>query len=208
MTFFEQQKKQFQEYCEELQDRFDLIIHEGVEIVFDKDFIQFDNLIVVRYSTKNVNPEIIVKDIIRNPIQFKLLKAVVDNFKEIVSCIKTYILLFNHVSVIKNKEITGDENYRLIFEGINEIIKENPSVLTGKTFFLKKSEKDYGDKRIYLSIDKFGQFKKTTTNLSYMMVDTETGDTDHFSDYVIENENLAGDIAFQVSNHVLTHLED
>lgn len=206
MTFFEQQKKQFQDYCEELQDRFDLIIHEGVEIVFDKDFIQFDNLIVVRYSTKNVNPEIIVKDIIRNPNQFRLLKAVTDNFKEIVSCIKTYIILFNHCNVIKNKEITGDENYRLIFEGINEIARENPTVLTNRQFFIKKSEKD-PNKRIYLSIDKYGQFKKTTSNLSYVMVDSETGESENFGEYTIENEHLAGDIAYQVSNHVLSHLE-
>lgn len=206
MTFFEQQKQQFQEYCEELQDRFDLILHEGVEIVFDKDFIQFDNLIVVRYSPKNVNPEIVVKDIIRNPNQFRLLKAVVDNFKEIVASIKTYIILFNHVSVIKNREITGDENYRLIFEGIKEMSHDNPSVLSNKQFFIKKSEQD-PNKRIYLSIDKYGQFKKTTTDLSYVMVDSETGETEHFGDYVIDNTDVPGDIAYQVSNHILTHLE-
>lgn len=205
-TYFELQKKQFDDFCEELQDRFDLIIHDGVEIVFDKDFIQFDNLIVVRYSPKNPTPEIIVKDHIKNPGQFKLLKAVVDNFKEIVTSLKTYIMLFNHTEVIKDRSITGDEHYRLVFDAIHEIEKENPSVLTGKTFFIKCLEAD-PKKRIYLTITKYGMLKKNFTDMTYTLVNSETGDVDHFGEYSVQNHEVAGDIAYQVANHVMSHFD-
>lgn len=206
-TFFEHQKKQFNDYCEELQDRFDLILHDGVEVVFDKDFIQFDDLIVVRYSPRNPTPELIVKGHIKNPGQFKLLKNVVNNFPEIITCIKTYITLFNHTEVIKDRSVTGDEHYRIVFDALHEIEKENPSVLTGKTFFIKCLEAD-PTKRVYLSIDKYGQLKKNCTDLSYVLVDSETGSEDHFGGYTLQNHEVAGDIAYQVSNHIMSHFDE
>ena len=49
MTNFEKQKAIFDEFIENIQDRFNLIIKDGINIVFDKDYIMFDELILVRY---------------------------------------------------------------------------------------------------------------------------------------------------------------
>ena len=62
MTNFEKQKAIFDEFIENIQDRFNLIIKDGVNIVFDKDYIMFDELILVRYSIRNLIPEVMFRD--------------------------------------------------------------------------------------------------------------------------------------------------
>ena len=111
MTNFEKQKKIFDEFIENIQDRFNLIIKDGVNIIFDKDYIMFDELILVRYSIRNLIPELMFRDSIKTPGQFAMLRNIINNFEEITSILKEYMTLYLHMNDFKDKGLSDDEEY-------------------------------------------------------------------------------------------------
>lgn len=208
MTNFEKQKKIFDEFIENIRDRFDLIIKDGVNIVFDKDYIMFDELILVRYSIRNLIPELMFRDSIKTPAQFAMLRNIVTNFDEITSILKEYMTLYLHMNDFKDKGLSSDEEYKLIENGIKDIQKNNPDALNGRVFFIK-SEEHKGEKyNIYLSIDIYGRAKKKDADLSYQITNVNTEETTTINTYKIDKDDLAGDIAYQVSKQQCTHIQE
>lgn len=208
MTNFEKQKAIFDEFIENIQDRFNLIIKDGVNIVFDKDYIMFDELILVRYSIRNLIPEVMFRDSIKTPAQFAMLRNIINNFEEITSILKEYMTLYLHMNDFKDKGISSDEEYNLIVNGIQDIQKNNPDALNGRVFFIKTEEHKGKTYNIYLSIDIYGRAKKKDADLSYQITNTKTEETTTINSYKIDKDDLAGDIAYQVSKHVCTHIQE
>lgn len=208
MTNFEKQKKVFDEFIENIQDRFDLLIKDGVNIVFDKDFMMFDQLIVIRYSIRNLIPEIIFHGPIRTPDQFAMLRNVINNFDEIVSILKEYMTLYLHMNDFSDKGLSTDEEYNLVLNGLKDIQKNNPEALNGRTFFIQQQEHNGKKYNIYLSIDVYGGAKKKDADISYQISDIETGETTSINTYKIDKNDMAGDVAWQVSHHECTHIEE
>lgn len=208
MTNFEKQKAIFDEFIENIQDRFNLIIKDGVNIVFDKDYIMFDELILVRYLIRNLIPEVVFRDSIKTPAQFAMLRNIINNFEEITSILKEYMTLYLHMNDFKDKGISSDEEYNLIVNGIQDIQKNNPDALNGRVFFIKTEEHKGETYNIYLSIDIYGRAKKKDADLSYQITNTKTEETTTINSYKIDKDDLAGDIAYQVSKHVCTHIQE
>lgn len=208
MTNFEKQKKIFDEFIENIQDRFNLIIKDGVNIIFDKDYIMFDELILVRYSIRNLIPELMFRDSIKTPGQFAMLRNIINNFEEITSILKEYMTLYLHMNDFKDKGLSDDEEYNLILNGIKDIQKNNPDALNGRVFFIKSEEHNRQKYNIYLSIDIYGRAKKKDADLSYQITNVETDDTTTINSYKIDKNDLAGDIAYQVSKHKCTHIQE
>lgn len=208
MTNFEKQKAIFDEFIENTQDRFNLIIRDGVNIIFDKDYIMFDELITIRYSIRNLIPEMMFRDSIKTPSQFAMLRNIITNFDEITSILKEYMTLYLHMNDFTDKGLSTDEEYNLILNGIKDIQKNNPDALNGRTFFIKSETHKEKKYNIYLSIDIYGRAKKKDADISYQIMDVETSETTTINSYKIDKEDLAGDIAYQVSNHKCTHIQE
>lgn len=208
MNNYEKQKEIFNEFLENTQDRFNLIIKDNVNIIFDKDNIMFDGLVTIRYSIRNLTPEIIFMDIIKTPAQVAMLRNILNNFDEVVSILKEYITLYLHMSDFSDKGLSQDEDYNLILNGIKDTQKNNPDALNGRVFFIKRQEHNSRMYSIYLSIDIYGRAKKKDADLSYQITDVETGETTTINSYKIDKDDLAGDIAYQVSHHDCTHIQE
>lgn len=209
LTNFEKQQNIFNEFIENTQDRFDLIVKDGVSIVFDKNFIQFDDLVVIRSSIKNLIPEVIFKDSIREPSQFQMVKNILDNFDEICSVLREYMTLYTHMSEnFKDRGVSSDENYVQIREGIEDIAKNNPDALNGRLFFIKREQNADGeDIEFRLSIDCYGSTKKTDADISYLITNCASGESTNICNYKIDKNDMASDIAYQVANQICTHIE-
>lgn len=208
MTNFEKQKAIFDEFIENIQDRFNLIIKDNVHIIFDKDYIMFDELILIRYSIRNLIPEIMFRSSIKTPDQFAMLRNIMNNFDEITSILKEYMTLYLHMNDFTDKGLSSDEDYNLILNGIKDIQQNNPDALNGRTFFIKTLEDNDKKLNIYLSIDVYGRAKKKDVDMSYQIIDVETSECTTINEYKIDKNDLAGDIAYQVSNHKCTHMKE
>ena len=108
----------------------------------------------------------------------------------------------------KDKGISSDEEYNLIMNGIQDIQKNNPDALNGRVFFIKTEEHKGETYNIYLSIDIYGRAKKKDADLSYQITNTKTEETTTINSYKIDKDDLAGDIAYQVSKHICTHIQE
>ena len=209
LTNFEKQQQIFNEFIENTQDRFDLIIRDGVNIIFDKNFIQFDDLVVIRSSIRNLIPEVIFKNNISEPAQFQMVKNILDNFDEVCSVLKEYMTLYTHMSEdFSDRGVSSDENYMQIVDGIKGIAQNNPDALNGRLFFIKKDKNEAGEIiEFRLSIDCYGSTKKTDADISYLITNTATGESTNICNYKIDKNDMPGDIAYQVANQVCSHIE-
>ena len=90
----------------------------------------------------------------------------------------------------------------------SRIFRNNPDALNGRVFFIK-SEEHKGEKyNIYLSIDIYGRAKKKDADLSYQITNVNTEETTTINTYKIDKDDLAGDIAYQVSKQQCTHIQE
>lgn len=208
LTNFEKQQNIFNEFLENTQDRFDLIIKDGVTIVFDEDFIQFDNLIVIQSTIRNLIPRVIFKDVIDTPAKFQMIKNIFDNFDEITITLREYMTLYTHISSdFKDRGLSTDDNYQLIKNGIQEIATNAASDLNGRIFFIKNDTNADGELiEFRLSIDCYGSTKKTDADISYLITNKTTGETTNICPYKIDKNDMPGDIAYQIAHHVCSHL--
>ena len=98
MSNFEKQQTIFNEFIENTKDRFDLIIKDGVNLIFDENFIQFDNLLRIRIHKNNLLPEIIFMNSIKTPDEFKMTKNIIESFDEICSILREYVTMYYHLN--------------------------------------------------------------------------------------------------------------
>lgn len=203
MSNFEKQQTIFNEFIENTKDRFDLIIKDGVNLIFDENFIQFDNLLRIRIHKNNLLPEIIFMNSIKTPDDFKMTKNIIESFDEICSILREYVTMYYHLNNnFCDKSLSTDENYKICLAAIKEIELNNPQLLNEKIYFITKNEMDV---KFYLSIDCYGGAKKRDVDISYIAIDDEYQPI-VIGSYKIDKNDFASDVAYQLANNVCSHL--
>lgn len=202
-TIYERQKRAFLEFLDEVQDRFDLIIHDNVQIIFDESSLTFDNKVLIRYSIKTVTPEVLFLDSLKTKQDFELAKAILDNYTEICSWLKRYVTIFNHLSELTDKGLSSDDIYVAACKNIDEMINEND--INGQKFFIK-TQGENNDIQVYLEVENYGSSHKLTVDLCYLIIMPD-GTENKISHYSIEKDKFISDVASQLSNRYCTHLK-
>lgn len=208
ISVFEQQKEYFNDFVDEFQDRLNLLISDGIEIIFDKTFVQLNDIIVINFSKRTLMVELFLKEKVYKTKDIQILKNVVDNFDEISSMFKKYLLIFNHLSQFKNFATSDNEYYALIRDGLKDIQVNDPFSLNGKIFYLLESEYNNHNYKIYVKIDSFGSIKKKCADISYILEDTETNEQQFVCRYSIPKDQFAEDLGYQLAYKKCTHLVD
>lgn len=203
MSPFEKQKRGFQEFCENLQDRFDLILQDGIQIVFNESSLILNNKIMIRYSLEALVPEVLLLDGLKTPAEIDLMKNVMNNYPEICDYLKHYITLFNHLSDFKMQGATDDEIFQAACKSIQNMIDLNE--IHGQKFFVKTTG-DNNDIQVFLEVENYGSSHKLMVDMCYLIIDPENGET-RISHYQIDKREFVEDVAGQLSTQKCTHLQ-
>ena len=202
MNAFERQKAIFNEFCEDVQDRFDLIIRDGVNIIFQESSLTFDQKIMVRYTLNSVVPELLLLDSLKSRQEIEMLRNIMNNYDEICEYLKRYVMIFNQIQNFKDQGSSDDEVYVAACKNIQMMVDNKE--INGQKFFIKTFEKKNVD--IYLLVENFGSTQKKMADLCYEVVDPENGTT-HINHYQVKKEDFVTDVANQIATQKCTHLE-
>lgn len=202
MNAFERQKAIFNEFCEDVQDRFDLIIRDGVNIIFQESSLTFDQKIMVRYTLNSVVPELLLLDSLKSRQEIEMLRNIMNNYGEICEYLKRYVMIFNHIQKFKDQGSSDDEVYVAACKNIQMMVDNKE--INGQKFFIKAFEKKNVD--IYLLVENFGSTQKKMVDMCYEVVDPENGTT-RINRYQVKKEDFVTDVASQIATQKCTHLE-
>lgn len=203
MSPFEIQKIGFQEFCENLQDRLDLILRDGIQIVFNESSLILDNKIMIRYSLESLVPEVLLLDGLKTQTEVDLMKNVMNNYLELCDYLKHYITIFNHLSDFKMQGATDDEIFQAACKNIKNMIELNE--INGQKFFIKTTG-DKNDTQVFLEVENYGSSHKLMVDMCYLIIDPENGTT-RISHYQVEKRDFVEDVAGQLSTQKCTHLQ-
>jgi hypothetical protein len=203
LTNFEKQKSVFQNAIEDIKDRFDALITDEVELVFDNNAFIYPGVLKVVYESDSyLVPEIVIEKPLATERSRTIVAKVIENFTEISDKIKSYCMMLNH---IKHDFASVAETDECIDKTIAELksIIESPEfdVDTFKVYIKSEGKFDY-----YLSIENIGATTKMHVDMAYIEVDTETQKQQKIFHYSIVKHEFLKDTAHQIVTGVCTHI--
>lgn len=202
-TAFERQRQIFNEFVENVQDRFDLIIKDGVQIIFQESSLTFDQKIMVRYTLNSVVPELLLLDALKSSEEITMLKNIVNNYQEVCEYLKRYVMIFNHLQSFKDQGVSDDIVYTETCRNIQTMIDEKD--INGQKFFIKTYGEN-NDVDVYLEVENYGSPQKKMVDMCYMVIDPENGTT-RINRYQVKKEDFVTDVASQIATQKCTHLD-
>lgn len=145
MTDYQRQQKIFSDFTEEIQDRFDAIIKDGVLVVFDVNSITFDQKFMIKFSFKKLIPELLIIEPVATKEDIEILRNILNNFDEISDYLKQYVTMFNHL-----KDFTDTTEDSEVTEKLRSNIEsmiENNQIDNQKFFIKTETEGDNTDRK-------------------------------------------------------------
>lgn len=211
MTDFERQRNIFNEFIENTQDRFDLIIKDGVNIIFQNNHLIFDELVKITYTFEKYLPTLSLIKPAETVQEMQLLQNIIANYPEICDTIRQYVTMYNHFADFIDKTIDSNVAVSEIKKNIEDIIKFGQ--INGQKFFIKseKNEENGNVYDFYLHVINYGSTKKIEVDMEYVIVitDPKTNETNenHMWPYKVNKTFFVGDIATQLTEKKCIHAE-
>ena len=203
-TNFERQKQVFNTFIEDTKDRLDLIIKDGIDVIFDTSSINLGNIVKVTYDLTTIVPQIEFLCKLSTPDEREIASNVINNYDEIAFIIKQYTLMFNHMSsnFSSNAECTS-EDYGKVVKEIETLVSCQDFCIDGfKAFVKTEGIYDY-----YLHVDNYGTTMKAKVNMSYLEINSKTKEEMHVGHYTIAKDEFATDFAHQLITGECTHIK-
>lgn len=209
MTDFERQRNIFNEFIENTQDRFDLIIKDGVNILFQNNCLIFDGLVKITYTFEKYLPVLNLIKPAETTQDLELIRNIINNYQEICDTIRQYVTMYNHFNDFIDKTIDSNTAVSEIKRNIENII--NFGQINDQKFFIKSEKVDESGLvyDFYLHVVNYGSVKKIEVDMEYVIIVTnpETGETQESQlwPYKVNKTLFVGDVATQLIQKKCLH---
>ena len=201
-TAYQNQKQYFEEFVEDIQDRLDLIIQDGIQVVFTENSLRLNEMVVIRYNLDTVTPEVLMIESLKTRENIRFMKNIMDNYDELCDILKKYVMLFNHLEDFTDKSDDSDMVMLAAKENLETLIRNDE--IDGQKFLLKSEETPEGKVTIYLMVENYGSTRKNNVDMCYY-VESPEGNS-KMGHYQISKEDFSGDVAYQLVNRKCSHL--